>query len=122
MRVLSWFTKPWIVVGGDEAGRVWVLQPRSQQPGVWDYASAVVLDINDRYGENTTQTPLPGIGRAIGTVGGIAVRYDAPGPFGFAQIYAAIFEARDIQILSFRPTARGRARCVADVRPACPAS
>ena len=123
MRLMEWFARPWIVVGGDEAGKAWVLQPRSQRHGDWSYDAAVVLDINDYYGPDTTQTPAADpFGRTISTMGGIAWRYDAPGPFGLAELYVPVFEARDIHVLSIRPGWRTpRVRCASAAPLACPA-
>ena len=115
--------RPWVVVGGDEASKVWVLRPSAQPgAGVWDYDSAVIFDINEHYGANTTQTLLADPqGVKIGTIGGLTWRYDRAGPDGRAEIYAPVFEARDIHVLSFRRGSGARIRCSADTVIACPA-
>jgi len=104
VRALEGLTKPWIVVGGDEASKVWVL--RAARPGRrrdWNYEASVILDINDFYGANTTQTPMQDpFGRTISTIGGIAVRYDRSGPSGHAELYVPVFEAKDIHVFSLR--------------------
>jgi hypothetical protein len=41
--------KPWILVGGDQAGKAWVLQPVSQDPTHWGYIPWKVFDVNDFY-------------------------------------------------------------------------
>ena len=50
MRGLKGKVKPWIVVSGDEASKVWLLTPKSPSKTNWEYLSAVVFDINDTYG------------------------------------------------------------------------
>ena len=50
------FYKPWVLVGGDEAAKVWLLRPTSEDPSDWNYDSAVIFDINDHYGANTSQS------------------------------------------------------------------
>lgn len=124
-RILQGSTKPWLVVGGDEASKVWILKPRLPiDSNNWDYESAVIFDINDHYGPNTTQTLMTDPqGISISTIGGLAWRYDEPGPLGMAEFYLPVFEARDIHVLSFRPVDAGAAvKCPADVYPACPSS
>jgi hypothetical protein len=122
-RVLEGNTRPWIVVGGDEASKVWVLKPRHPlSTDRWEYDSAVILDINDYYGPRASQTLLDDPqGVSISTVGGMAWRYDRPGPLGLAELYIPVFEARDIHVLSFRPVADSAPMgCPADVPIACP--
>ena len=121
LRFLEGRTKPWIVVGGDEASRVWVLRPsRPFDPNDWSYDSAVVFDINQFYGAATTQTPDE-LGITVSTIGGVAVRYDRPGRFGWAEIYIPVFEGRDVHVLSFRPgRRRTRVDCPVDESLACP--
>ena len=112
--------KPWLVVGGDEASKVWILKPIDEIPSSWEYESAVVLDINDYYGENTTQTLMKDPqGISISTIGGLSWRYDRPGQDGRAEFYLPVFEARDIHVLSFRESEE-RITCVNDTYPACP--
>lgn len=104
IRLMEWFAKPWIVVGGDEASAVWVLVPRTPWWDDWRYDAHVVFEIDDVYGPGTTQTRQEDpAGRTISTIGGIAWRYDAPGPLGFAELYIPAFEARDVHVMSFRP-------------------
>lgn len=80
---------PWIVVGGDEAGKVWILKPSNL---AWEYESAVILDINDYYGADATQTPmLDPFGITISTIGGPAIRYDRDGPEGHAELFIPVF-------------------------------
>lgn len=115
--------RPWIVVGGDEASKVWVLRPVAPRAaGDWRYTSHVIFDINEHYGAGTTQTlQRDPQGVSISTIGGITWRYDRPGPRGRAVIYAPVFEAREIQVLSFRPGRGRRVGCGPDVVTACPA-
>lgn len=115
--------RPWIVVGGDEASKVWVLRPLAPRArGDWRYASHVIFDINEHYGPGTTQTlRRDPQGVKFGTIGGISWRYDRPGPRGRAVIYAPVFEAREIHLLSFRPGRGTRIGCTPDVVTACPA-
>jgi len=116
--------KPWVVVGGDEASKVWLLEPRNESSNNWEYKSAVLFDINDFYGPNASQTlgaPAPSQGNSISTVGGQSVRYDSDGPDGRAVIYVPVFEARDIHVFTFRPNGgANKVDCVDDVQIACP--
>jgi hypothetical protein len=104
------FNKPWIVAGGDEASKVWVLKPNSQSDvNDWTYESAIIFDINDYYGPNTSQTfsaPPPATGVSISTIGAVSWAYDRPWAWGsYAEIYIPVFEGRDIHRISFRPNA-----------------
>jgi hypothetical protein len=121
-RVLEGNTRPWLLVGGDEASKVWILKPRFPlDTNRWEYDSAVIFDINDHYGPNTTQTLLDDPqGISISTIGGLTWRYDRPGPLGLAEIYFPVFEAQDIHVLSFRPTGAERISCPPDVTVSCP--
>ncbi len=121
-RSLEGRERPWIVVGGDEAAKIWILRPVApRQRGDWRYVSHVIFDINEHYGPDTTQTLRSDPqGVKIGTIGGLAWRYDRPGPEGRAEIFAPVFEAREIQVLSFRRGAGRRQRCSADIVTACP--
>jgi hypothetical protein len=117
--------KPWLLVGGDEASRVWLLKPQSQDPNDWNYDSATIFDINDYYGPNTTQSftaPPPATGVSISTIGGPAWRYDRDWAWGsYAEIYIPVFEGRDIHRISFRPSsASQKVTCPADLTLACP--
>ncbi|NNL36315.1 MAG: VCBS repeat-containing protein [Silicimonas sp.] len=121
-RAMQGNAKPWIVLGGDEAAKVWMLQPESESPDDWRYRSAVIFDINDYYGPNTTQTLMDDPqGVSISTIGGLAWRYDKPGSDGMAEFYFPVFEGRDIHVLGFRSTAdTSPLNCPADIYPACP--
>ncbi len=121
-RVLEGTTKPWLLVGGDEASKVWVLKPRYPlSPDRWEYDSAVIFDINDYYGANTSQTLMDDPqGVSISTIGGLSWRYDQPGPLGLAEIFFPVFEAKDIHVMSFRPTGKAPVSCPADVTVSCP--
>ncbi|MBM4197920.1 MAG: VCBS repeat-containing protein [Gammaproteobacteria bacterium] len=116
--------RPWILLGGDEASRVWILKPRSERAGDWRYDSVSIFDINDHYGPGTTQTIAEDpAGEVISTIGGVGWRYDRPGPDGRAELYLPVFEARQVHVLSFRKSLGAvRVRCPADVTIACPAS
>ena len=123
MRALEGMARPWIVVGGDEASKVWLLKPRQPLDSAsWDYDSAVIFDINDYYGAGTTQTLMKEPrGISISTIGGLAWRYDESGPLGMAEFYFPVFEARDIHVIGFRPAGdRTPLACPPDVRVACP--
>jgi hypothetical protein len=115
--------RPWIVVGGDEASKVWVLRPVAPKAKRdWRYESFVIFDINDHYGPGTTQTLLESPrGVKIGTIGGLTWRYDRPGPDGRAEIWAPVFEARQIHVFSFRPGSGKPVSCGTDQVTACPA-
>jgi hypothetical protein len=95
-RSLQGRVRPWIVVGGDEASKIWTLRPVAPRArGDWRYVSDVVFDINVHYGPGTTQRLRSDPqGVKIGTIGGISWRYDRPGPDGRAEIFAPVFEAR----------------------------
>ncbi|MCP4001253.1 MAG: hypothetical protein GY727_10110 [Gammaproteobacteria bacterium] len=112
--------KPWIVSGGDEASKVWLLKPNSESTTDWSYQSAVIFDINDYYGPNTSQTftaPAPATGISISTIGSVSWRYDRAWSWGsYAEIYIPVFEGRDIHRISFRPQASTKkVVCPADV-------
>lgn len=115
-------TKPWIVLGGDEAAKVWILKPESAAQDDWDYDSAVIFDINDFYGPDTTQTLMQDPqGISISTIGGLSWRYDEPGPGGMAEFYLPVFEGRDIHVIGFRDAPNRRPLdCPDDIYPACP--
>jgi hypothetical protein len=118
--------KPWILVGGDEAAKVWLLKPDSQDASDWSYGSAVIFDINDTYGANTSQSfsaPPPATGVSISTIGGVSWRYDRDWAWGaYAEIYIPVFEGRDIYRINFRPrSADKKIVCPADGALACPA-
>lgn len=121
VRFMEGRTKPWIVVGGDEASRVWVLRPTAHGSGSWDYTSSVIFDINDFYGPTASQTPLDEpFGATISTIGGIAWRYDRRGAAGFAEIYIPVFEGQDIHVMSLRPDPwSDRVECVEDRSLSC---
>ncbi len=118
--------RPWILVGGDEASKVWLLKPQSESTTDWNYDSAVIFDINDYYGANTTQTltaPPPDVGNSISTVGSLTWHYDRDWAWGsWAEIYLPVFEGRDIHRISFRPgSAATKVTCPPDGALACPA-
>ncbi len=107
LRLFEGVVKPWIIVGGDEASRVWVLRPQDPfDSSNWAYDSAVIFDINEFYGPAASQTPNEN-GVTISTIGAVVVRYDRPGLSGMAEVYIPVFEGRDIHVMSFR---RGRRR------------
>ena len=119
------FNKPWILVGGDEASKVWLLRPESEDPNNWNYESAVIFDINDFYGPNTSQSftaPPPATGVSISTMGSPAWRFDRPWAWGsYAEIYIPVFEGRDIHRITFRPLNPSKQiTCPADGQLACP--
>ena len=66
----------------------------------------MIFDLNHYYGEGTTQTPmLDPFGMTISTIGAAAVRYDRPGPLARAEIFVPAFEAKEIHVFTYRPTA-----------------
>jgi len=118
--------RPWIVVGGDEAGKVWILRPSKYWgQSQWSYSIHIIFDINDFYGSETTQTYLsdkPLI--TISTIGSIATRYDRKGDDGMTEIYIPVFEAQDIHVFSFRDSGDSSGtplKCLKDKRISCPA-
>ena len=117
--------KPWILVGGDEASKVWLLKASSEDPNDWNYDSSVIFDINDYYGANTSQSftaPPPATGVSISTIGGPSWRYDRAWSWGsYAEIYVPVFEGRDIHRITFRPLdSSKKISCPADGQLACP--
>ncbi len=115
-------SKPHIVVGGDEASKVWVLRPQSTLSTNWNYDVSVVFDINQTYGANTTQTPIPSgpaAGRTKSTIGGIGVRYNY---LGYAELYVPVYEGMEVRVLSYQNLGTAKkVPCISDTRPACPA-
>ena len=102
--------RPWIVVGGDQASKVWLMKPIPNQE--FGYDSTVIFDINDAYpstgGLPTTQTPLfPFSSIAISTIGKIAIQYskkkngngDDDDHNDEVLIYIPVFEAGDIHVI-----------------------
>ena len=118
--------KPWVVLSGDEASKVWLISPKYPTNKTnWEYQSAVVFDINQAYGPGTTQTIMgpTGIspGEVISTIGTPAVRYDGPGATAQAQIFIPVFEGKAIHVLTTRTgSASNRVVCPPDVRESCP--
>lgn len=89
-------SKPWIVVGGDEASKVWVMSPVPNQD--WMYDSEVIFDINEFYGPETSQTPQQDpFGITISTIGKVTAD-DSVTTNGDIIIYVPVFEARDIHV------------------------
>jgi len=118
-------SRPWVLVGGDEASKVWLLKPNSQSTTDWSYASTTIFDINDYYGANTTQSfsaPPPATGVSVSTIGGVAWRYDRDWAWGsYAEIYIPVFEGKDIHRITFRPRSESmKIACPADGSLACP--
>lgn len=115
--------KPWIVSGGDEAAKVWLLKPQSEDPTDWNYDSAVIFDINDYYGAGTSQSfsaPPPATGVSISTIGAVDWRYDRDWAWGaYAEIYIPVFEGKDLHRITFRPQANDKIVCPADGQLAC---
>lgn len=70
--------RPWIIVSGDEAGLVWLLEPIGDE----GYTDHVIFDINHVYGECTTQTEDEN-GETISTIGSVGVGYSRR---GFAEL------------------------------------
>ena len=63
--------RPWLLLSGDESGKVWVMKPRDRD---FEYETAIVFDINDYYGNCTTQTFTPN-GFTVSTIGEPAIFY-----------------------------------------------
>ena len=81
--------RPWIVVGGDQSSKVWVLKPSTN---VWEYDSTVIFDINEYYGEGTSQTELTDReGVLISTIGKVAT-------LDGNILFVPVFEAREILV------------------------
>lgn len=88
--------KPWIVVGGDEAGKVWLMRPK---PKDFVYKTKVLFDINDYYGPGTTQTVLESpSGITVSTIGKVSVVPSSVDENAFL-VFIPVFEARDIHVL-----------------------
>jgi hypothetical protein len=121
-RSLASTSKPYVVVGGDEAGKVWVLRAQSSTDvNNWNYDSGLIFDLNLTYGANTTQTPIasgPAAGRTKSTIGGIAVRYNKS---GYAELYVPAYEAQSVRMFTYQ--FNGTTNQVPCLRPqvlACP--
>lgn len=121
IRWLEGRVRPWIAVSGDEAPNVWVLRPPTwRQSNDWNYRSSTIFDINDHYGEGTTQRLTDdGRGVSISTIGGLDWRYDGPGAWAFAEIWAPVFEAGHIHVFTFRPWGNERVRCPTNTLIGC---
>jgi len=124
VKMMKGLIKPRILVGGDEAGKAWVLRAKKPfDPTNWEYHSEVIFDINDHFGEGTTQRFLkdpPAI--TISTVGSPTIAYSSDGPFGIAEIYLPIFEAKQVHILSYKSYSdKPRIQCGTEALYACPA-
>lgn len=63
--------RPWILLSGDQAGKVWVMKPSDRD---FEYETAVVFDINDYYGDRATQT-YTSDGLTVSTIGEPAIFY-----------------------------------------------
>jgi hypothetical protein len=89
--------KPWIVVGGDEASKVWLLSPVTKQD--WTYNAQVILDINEYYGPEISQTPLlDPLGITSSTIGKV-IAIDSKKKRGDLVILVPVFEANHIHVL-----------------------
>jgi hypothetical protein len=91
-RGLSAEDRRWIVVSGDQASKAWVLKATPQP---WLYESELLFDIDEFYGENTTQTILEDpYGIIISSIGSIGVREEEDQII----LYVPVFEATDIHV------------------------
>lgn len=89
--------KPWIVVGGDEASKAWLLSPVTEQD--WTYDAQVIFDINEYYGPGTTQTPLQDpFGITIATIGKV-IAIASKKKRGDLVILVPVFEANHVHVL-----------------------
>jgi hypothetical protein len=89
--------RPWIVVGGDEASKVWLLSPVTEQD--WTYNAQVIFDINEFYDSETTQTPLMDpFGITISTIGKV-IAIDSKKKRGDLVILVPVFEANHFHVL-----------------------
>ena len=125
IRFLEGWAKPFILVTGDEASKVWILSPENiWDPNNWNYVSTVIFDLNDYYGPGATQSPMEGTnGVTNSTVGAAAIRYDTTHLDGRAEIYVPAFEAKDVHVFSFRRTNRTRkVQPLDDITVECPDS
>lgn len=111
------FAKPWISVGGDEVGKVFILRPADEDATNWSYESAVLFDINDAFPPNTTQTVTPE-GFTISTIGRVSVRF---GSQDTAEIWFPVFEAKQLRVFTFLDT-DGGATCPDDITLPCSTS
>lgn len=131
-------TKPWIVAGGDQAAKVWVLRPKKKNDKTsWSYDSAVVFDINTHpaysavWGlsqgmsapSQTDVEPTPNAELVISTIGSVGIGYQSPSGNAAAAaaravLYIPVFEGRKIHVLSFRGEG-DPVTCSADTREAC---
>ena len=86
--------RPWIVVGGDEASKVWLMRPTRVD---WVYDSTVIFDINEYYGPDASQTATDR-GTTISTLGKV-IATDSVGKKRDLVIYIPVFEAGDIHVV-----------------------
>ena len=113
-------TRPCIVVGGDEAGKVWILTPvEGPVTGDLEYEDHVIFDINVKFGDEcTTQTDVrPGV--TISTLGAVETRYDRTGADGVTEIFIPVFEAKVIFVYSFRAEGGPVVECLPDETLGC---
>ncbi len=120
-RSLEATSKPYIVVGGDEAGKAWVLRPQNSIVTTnWAYDSGLIFDLNLTYGANATQTPIasgPAAGRTRSTIGGIGVRYNKN---GYAELYVPAYEAQGVHVFSYQTITGKQVPCLRATVQACP--
>ena len=116
-------TRPCIVVGGDEAGKVWILTPvegpGSIMTGDLEYEDHVIFDINVKFVDMCkTQTDVrPGV--TISTLGAVETRYDRTGADGVTEIFIPVFEAKVIFVYSFRAEGGPVVECLPDETLGC---
>jgi len=98
--------RPWILLGGDEAGKVWLLQPDPKLDFVYD--DEIIFDINKVFGPDTTQTVgtepnaglgAPPLGISISTIGRPAVKRSSKKNNGELIVYIPVFESTEIHVL-----------------------
>lgn len=108
--------KPNIIVGGDEAGKVWLLSPTKND---WVYESDVIFDINQYYGAGTTQM-VNDAGVTVSTIGTVSVSYNDD--YSNANIYIPVFEGKEIVVYTLQQRSKQyRTDCIKDTLLACPA-
>jgi hypothetical protein len=97
--------KPWILVGGDEASKVWIMKPKNEYRRNWEYHAKVIFDINDFYGANTTQSSPQGIG--FSSIGKTIV-IPSQKKVGDVLVLVPVFEAKEVHVFRVTYSCNGR--------------
>ena len=92
--------QPWLLVSGDQAGKVWLMKPRPWKS--FSYTTELIFDIDEVYGSNTTQTVGTGKqgeaprGLTISSIGRPVASWDRNDCW---TVFVPVFEAAKLHIL-----------------------